>query len=352
MNHPIEPPDWRAPVQIAPPKKKMRTLSWVIIGFNVLMLVWMVGGSISAANHANCAAETGTEFFSQADAQDVCEGATAIGTGIAVFGLLFLTMMVDVILGVIWIVTRKHHQYTPAPVAPPAPAAPPPAPGWHAAQRYPRPSAHFWKHPAAEKGVFVLIGFVLGLVAYGVIQSGTETGEMKATTAAAAGTIGGAQLSPAPTPAATAPTTTTTAAPTTTTTSRNAAKLATFPKPTLVQELDDGGIVGIHRMTVGGGSAYFKPAAGKEYRNFDVEICGGSIGGSANPLQFEASMKDNTRRTPHLLDIAEPGLPAADLSPGECVRGWVTFEVPAGQMAQLRYKPNYITGPTLAWTLT
>jgi len=109
---PPPPGDWRAPtVPDVPRKRKLRKLTWAIIIFNVLMLVWIVGGSISAANSADCAAQTGSAYLSATDAQDACEAGTAIGAGIAVFGLLFLTMMVDVILGVVWLVTRKNHQH-------------------------------------------------------------------------------------------------------------------------------------------------------------------------------------------------------------------------------------------------
>jgi hypothetical protein len=108
---PPPPAAWQAPEPPAQPKKKMRKLSWAIIIFNVIMALWIVGGTISAAHGANCATETGSTYLSQTDAQSACEAGTAIGAGIAVFGLLFLTMMVDVILGVIWFVTRKNHQH-------------------------------------------------------------------------------------------------------------------------------------------------------------------------------------------------------------------------------------------------
>lgn len=103
--------DWKAPEPPAKPKRKMRKLTWAIIIFNALMLVWIVAGTGSAVNGADCANQTADAFMTAAENQELCEGATAIGAGIAVFGLLFLTMMVDVILGIIWLVTRKNHQH-------------------------------------------------------------------------------------------------------------------------------------------------------------------------------------------------------------------------------------------------
>jgi hypothetical protein len=75
--------------------------------------------------------------------------------------------------------------------------------------------------------------------------------------------------------------------------------------------------------------------AGDEFSAADVELC--ATGGqalSANPFNFELQMPYNARRQPSF--GKEPGLNATNLTAGDCVRGWVTFEVPAG------VRPSYL----------
>ncbi len=80
------------------PKKKRHIFRWVFLAIQVLFLVWIIGGAGSAAD--NCAGETG-------QALEACEAGTAVGAGIGVFLILFLWMMVDVILGVGYLIMRK-----------------------------------------------------------------------------------------------------------------------------------------------------------------------------------------------------------------------------------------------------
>ena len=81
-----------------------RILTWVILAFNLLMLIWLVAGLGSAAD--NCAGEVG-------DAKDACEAGTAIGAGLAGFFIILLWALGDVILGVIWLVTRGNKRSCP-----------------------------------------------------------------------------------------------------------------------------------------------------------------------------------------------------------------------------------------------
>jgi hypothetical protein len=74
----------------------MRKFSWVILAINALFLIWIIAAV--AGSDANC----GPELSAQA-----CQDATAIGTGLGVAVIIFLWAMVDVILGVVWLVTRK-----------------------------------------------------------------------------------------------------------------------------------------------------------------------------------------------------------------------------------------------------
>lgn len=81
-----------------------RKLTWVVVLFNILMLLWIIGGSASTTD--SCEGEVGT-------ALDACEAGTAIGAGIGVFVLIVLWAFGDVILGVLWMVTRSSKRECP-----------------------------------------------------------------------------------------------------------------------------------------------------------------------------------------------------------------------------------------------
>ncbi len=78
-----------------PQRQKMRPLTLGILIFNALMLVWLVAG-IRSAN--DCQAQQYVE-------------ACQAGVGVGAAFILVIWALGDVILGVIWLVTRK----TPAP---------------------------------------------------------------------------------------------------------------------------------------------------------------------------------------------------------------------------------------------
>lgn len=75
-----------------------RPLTWVIILFNVLMVAWLVSGVATVAD--NCAGEVGSSL-------EACEAGTAIGAGIGAAFIIFVWAAGDVVLGVVWLVTRK-----------------------------------------------------------------------------------------------------------------------------------------------------------------------------------------------------------------------------------------------------
>lgn len=82
-----------------PTRSKQRPLTWVIIGWNILMFAWIVYGiGATGSQYGDCATEAYT---------DACQAGTSIGAAVAIGGILFLTAVVDVILGVIWVVTKK-----------------------------------------------------------------------------------------------------------------------------------------------------------------------------------------------------------------------------------------------------
>lgn len=72
---------------------------WVILGINALFLWWMISAVGGTAD--NCAGRVGTDLES-------CQTGTAIGGGIVFIFILVLWALVDVILGVIFLVTRRR----------------------------------------------------------------------------------------------------------------------------------------------------------------------------------------------------------------------------------------------------
>jgi hypothetical protein len=71
-----------------------------------------------------------------------------------------------------------------------------------------------------------------------------------------------------------------------------------------------------------------QPRAGNLYSAADVQICAGQAVEHANPASFELAMTDNTRAQ-ETIAVKEPALHLTDVAPGDCVRGFVTFETPA-----------------------
>jgi len=81
-----------------------RKLTWAILAWNVLALVWLVAGLANTAD--NCAGEFG-------DALDACQAGAAVGTTIGVTFILLVWALGDVILGVVWLVTRRPQRSCP-----------------------------------------------------------------------------------------------------------------------------------------------------------------------------------------------------------------------------------------------
>jgi hypothetical protein len=78
------------------------------------MLAWIIGGSISASNSPNhCGSKQTNRFFTHHDCVQAAHAGKDIGTGIAVAALIFLWVAGDVILGIIWLVTRSSKRSCP-----------------------------------------------------------------------------------------------------------------------------------------------------------------------------------------------------------------------------------------------
>lgn len=78
---------------------------------------------------------------------------------------------------------------------------------------------------------------------------------------------------------------------------------------------------------------FMQPKQGTQYASADVEGCAKDNTKrqvSFNPFDFKLAMQDNTRLGP-AFGGPDPALNHTELLAGDCVRGYVTFEVPQGQ---------------------
>jgi hypothetical protein len=76
---------------------KWRPFTWIILAINVLFLIWVI---TAIAGASDTPADCGT-----LSAED-CEAAEAVGTAIGTGIIVFFWVAVDVVLGIIWLVTR------------------------------------------------------------------------------------------------------------------------------------------------------------------------------------------------------------------------------------------------------
>jgi hypothetical protein len=84
---------------------KWRPFTWVILVINVLFLVWVIAGASTASGNA-----TDCGVLSQQTCNSARNAGTAIGVGI----IMFLWVFADVILGVLWLITRPRRRPCPA----------------------------------------------------------------------------------------------------------------------------------------------------------------------------------------------------------------------------------------------
>lgn len=97
--------------QSAPPSRphkgrrwlpQWRVFTWIILAFNLIMLIWAITG---ASTGKSCKGLTG-------DALTNCQAGN-VGTGIGVGLIILLWALGDVILGVVWLVTKPHKRHCP-----------------------------------------------------------------------------------------------------------------------------------------------------------------------------------------------------------------------------------------------
>ena len=92
MTPPMQP--YQAP---PPPKRRVRFFTWFILLVNILFLVWFIV-AMRTVDSSTCDGLNTTD----------CEGVKSLGGGVGGFLIIFIWLAVDVVLGIIWIVTRRR----------------------------------------------------------------------------------------------------------------------------------------------------------------------------------------------------------------------------------------------------
>lgn len=95
--------------------KQWRALTWVVLVWNLIGLGWMIYALVATgAAGEECVQEAG-EFV------EACQAGAGLGGGILLVAALLITALGDVILGVIWLVTRKNQGGAPSGATRPCP---------------------------------------------------------------------------------------------------------------------------------------------------------------------------------------------------------------------------------------
>ncbi len=78
-------------------RPKRRVFMWFFLALQALFLLWLVWGVSKSASNGGCIST-----------DTACSTAAQVGTGLGFVMVLALWMVVDVILGVIFLVTRRR----------------------------------------------------------------------------------------------------------------------------------------------------------------------------------------------------------------------------------------------------
>jgi len=85
--------------------RNWRKFTWFILVIQVIFVIWIIAGASSASS--NCDGLVGDEL-------DICQAGTAIGAGLGIGIIIFLWAFVDIILGLIWLITNRGQRDCPA----------------------------------------------------------------------------------------------------------------------------------------------------------------------------------------------------------------------------------------------
>jgi hypothetical protein len=197
------------------------------------------------------------------------------------------------------------------------------------AQHSPTPQAP--KHAGSKTWIWIVSVVAAALVI--VTISSIAFAPRSATPAR---TATGAAGQAATAPATAAPTTAPTAVPATTYAVGDTIETTTGAKLTVFQF-----------VPVTSDNQFLRPKPGNQYVAIDVQEQAGPDGRSANMFDWALRLADNTRIQP-TVSVKEPPLNSADLGANDAVRGWVTFEIPAGA------KPAWVvlvTSTDIRWSV-
>jgi len=88
--------------------KRWRKMTWVLLGWCVLILIWAVAGGASNNSRSYCEAHPSAYL-----SQKACEEAHNVGTGLGVALILFIGFIGFVFLSLIWLMTRPKRRTCP-----------------------------------------------------------------------------------------------------------------------------------------------------------------------------------------------------------------------------------------------
>lgn len=94
---------------------RWRKMTWAIVVFSVLMLIWAIAGAasnpgVTEAEIQNCVADG---LFTRQECQDTLEAASDVGTGIGVTLIFILWFIGFIILSIVWFMTRRRGRICP-----------------------------------------------------------------------------------------------------------------------------------------------------------------------------------------------------------------------------------------------
>lgn len=92
---------------------KWRPFTWIILVINALFLIWVISAISGGTNAVSDCSTLVGNAKSNCEAENV---GTAVGTGIGTAIIFVFWVIVDVILGVLWLVTRPKDKTRPCPV--------------------------------------------------------------------------------------------------------------------------------------------------------------------------------------------------------------------------------------------
>lgn len=89
------------PAATSPAKHRRRRhlFRWVFLAIQALFLIWIIAGGTSAANDKSSCGTLSDQ---------TCHDAAAAGAGIGIFLIIVFWAMVDIILGITYLIVRKR----------------------------------------------------------------------------------------------------------------------------------------------------------------------------------------------------------------------------------------------------